>query len=187
MRTVKFNYREVVDQVLQEMNFDRAVCLDATCGNGHDSLNIIKRLDENGFLYCTDIQDLAIENTDKLLKEAGYKNYKPIKKSHDLFADEIEESFRLVIFNLGYLPGSDKKIVTRAETTIKAIDSLIKKLDKDGVIIVVSYLGHPNSKEERESLDKYLKNLSQKDFLVEKRQFYNQVNNPPIVYLIGVR
>lgn len=187
MSIVKFNYKEIVDQVLEELNFKKAVCVDATCGNGHDSLNIMKRMDDDGFLYCIDIQEIAIERTDKLLHESGFNNFKVIKKSHDEVADDIEGSIRLAIFNLGYLPGSDKKIVTNYKTTIRAIDVFLNKLDKDGVIIVVSYLGHEGSKEERENLDKYLKNLSQKDYLVEKRQFYNQINNPPIVYLIGVR
>ena len=49
---------------------------------------------------------------------------------------------------------------------------------------MVSYLGHENSLEEREGVDEFLKSLDQKIFKVEKREFYNQKHNPPIVYLI---
>ncbi len=49
---------------------------------------------------------------------------------------------------------------------------------------MVSYLGHENSFEERLGVDDFLKSLDQKIFKVEKREFYNQKNNPPIVYLV---
>ena len=49
---------------------------------------------------------------------------------------------------------------------------------------MVSYLGHENSFEERQGVDEFLKNLDQKKFKVEKREFYNQKHNPPIVYLV---
>ncbi|WP_138159756.1 tRNA (mnm(5)s(2)U34)-methyltransferase [Peptoniphilus catoniae] len=186
MKTVKFNYRQVIDEVLNNMNLKDSICMDATCGNGKDSLNIIKRIEE-GFLYCVDIQDSALKETDRLLKREGFHNYKLIKESHDKVFDKFNCKFKLVIYNLGYLPGSDKTIVTRPDTTIRSIDIAKDYLLSDGVIIIVSYLGHEGSLEERRELDNYLKNLDQKSFLVEKREFYNQVNNPPIVYLVGVR
>ncbi|MDU5925465.1 MAG: class I SAM-dependent methyltransferase [Finegoldia magna] len=45
-------------------------------------------------------------------------------------------------------------------------------------------LSHGNSLEERLGVDDFLKNLDQKKFKVEKREFYNQKHNPPIVYLV---
>ncbi|MDO5040772.1 MAG: class I SAM-dependent methyltransferase [Peptoniphilus sp.] len=186
MNTVKFNYREIVDEVIENMKLKDCFCLDATCGNGKDSLNILSHM-EGGFLYCCDLQEQAVQNTHTLLKSRGFTNFKIIKKSHDEIFEHMEHKFALIIYNLGYLPGSDKNIITKADTTVKSISQALHKLQDEGVIIVVSYLGHPGSAEEREAVDTYLQNLDQKKYKVEKRQFYNQKNDPPIVYLIGGR
>lgn len=88
---------------------------------------------------------------------------------------------------MGFLPGSDKKITTLKESTIISLEKSTKILNKGGIIIVVSYLGHENSFEERVAVDEFLKELDQRIFRVEKREFYNQKHNPPIVYLIEKR
>ncbi|CDZ74459.1 putative rRNA methylase [Peptoniphilus sp. ING2-D1G] len=187
MKVVKFNYREIVDEIIENMDLKDSCCLDCTCGNGKDSLNILSHMDGSGFLYCCDLQKQAVENTERLLKSKEFENFKMMHKSHDEIFDEIPCKLKLIIYNLGYLPGSDKSIATKASTTIKSIDRAILKLREDGVIIVVSYLGHQGSHEERKAVDEYLKNLDQQKYKVEKREFYNQKNNPPIVYLIGGR
>ena len=89
-----------------------------------------------------------------------------------------------MIYNLGFLPGSDKKVTTLRDSTLKSLKKATDKINEAGIIIVVSYLGHVNSLEEREGVDDFLKSLDQKKFKVEKREFYNQAHNPPIVYLI---
>ncbi|SHG97963.1 Putative rRNA methylase [Anaerosphaera aminiphila DSM 21120] len=187
MRPVKFNYREIIDEVLENMDLKDKVCLDCTSGRGNDSLNIISKIGDNGFLYAYDIQKEAVEDTTELLKSNGYSNFKIFNKSHTNIDIDISCELELVIFNLGYLPKSNKSITTKKNTTIEALDKAIPLLSKSGVIIVVSYLGHEYSFEEREAVDSYLKRLDQNNFLVEKREFYNQVNNPPIVFLVGRR
>ncbi len=186
MKAVKFNYREIVDEVIENLDLKDCCCLDATCGNGNDSLNILSHM-ENGFLYCCDIQEQAVQNTCELLKSKGFSNFKIIKKSHDEIFEDVDHQLKLVIYNLGYLPGSDKSVITKADTTVKSISQALLKLQDEGIIIVVSYLGHQGSAEEREAVDTYLQNLDQKKYKVEKRQFYNQRHNPPVVYLVGGR
>ncbi|RVU54945.1 tRNA (mnm(5)s(2)U34)-methyltransferase [Anaerosphaera multitolerans] len=187
MRIVKFNYREIVDEVIENMDLKNKCCLDATVGRGHDSLKIISKLGEKGTLYGYDIQEEAIRDTKKLLLDNGYDNFKLFNKCHSELEEDITSQLELIIFNLGYLPKSDKKITTLRESTVKAIEKSLNLLSKSGVLIIVSYLGHENSLEERNGVEEYLKNLNQKLFLVEKREFFNQKNNPPIVYLIGRR
>ncbi|MGO1580033.1 MAG: class I SAM-dependent methyltransferase [Peptoniphilaceae bacterium] len=187
MKTIKINYKEVVEEVLDSLDLKNSICLDATCGRGYDSLNLIKRMREHSLLYCCDIQKEAIESTKKLLEEEGYYNFITFEVSHDKVFKKIDKNLDLIIYNLGYLPKSNKKIITRAKTTVDSISLGLGKLNSNGVIIVVSYLGHEGSYEERDSLEKFLRNLDQKYFKVEKREFFNQINDPPVVYLIGVR
>ena len=176
---VKEKYFEIVDEILSH-NFLGKIAVDATVGKGKDSLKLLEAVGEEGFLYGFDVQEEALEAAKKLLKD--YKNYKLFLDSHENI-DKIEK-FDLVIYNLGYLPGSDKKITTLMDSTIVSLKKATEKISEGGIIIVVSYLGHENSLEERQGVDEFLKNLGQKKFKVEKREFYNQKHNPPIVYLI---
>lgn len=176
---VKEKYFEIVDEILSH-NFLGKIAVDATVGKGKDSLKLLETVGEEGFLYGFDVQEEALEDAKKLLKD--YKNYKLFLDSHENI-DKIGK-FDLVIYNLGYLPGSDKKITTLRDSTIVSLKKATEKISESGVIIVVSYLGHENSLEERVGVDEFLKNLDQKKFKVEKREFYNQKHNPPIVYLI---
>lgn len=187
MKLVNSKYYEIVNEIIEKSNLKKKTCIDATLGNGNDSLKLLSHMGEEGFLYGFDIQDIAIENSRNLLNKQGYKNYKLIKDSHENLDKYVKEEVELVIFNLGYLPRSDKLIVTKAKSTILAIEKSLKLLSKTGVIIVVSYLGHKGSLEERNSLEDFLKNIDQHKVLVEKREFFNQINTPPIVYLIAKR
>lgn len=176
---VKEKYFEIVDEVLSH-NFLGKIALDATVGKGKDTLKLLEAVGETGFVYGFDVQEEALDAAKKVLKD--YKNYKLFLESHENI-DKIEK-FDLVIYNLGFLPGSDKKITSLRDSTIASLKKATGKISEGGIIIVVSYLGHKNSLEERQGVDEFLKNLDQKKFKVEKREFYNQKNNPPIVYLI---
>lgn len=176
---VKEKYFEIVDEALSH-NFLGKIAVDATVGKGNDTLKLLKAVGKDGFVYGFDLQEEALSKTRALLE--GYDNYKLFLDSHANI-DRIE-SFDLVIYNLGFLPGSDKKITTLRESTLESLRKATEKINEAGIIIVVSYLGHENSLEEREGVDEFLKSLDQKIFKLEKREFYNQKHNPPIVYLI---
>lgn len=51
--------------------------------------------------------------------------------------------FRLVAFNLGYLPGGNKAITTKSETTLQALEAASRILKPGGLISLVVYVGHP--------------------------------------------
>ena len=97
---------------------------------------------------------------------------------------EQDELVRLAIFNLGYLPGSDKKIITTPSSTIKAIKILLERLENNGKIIIVSYYGHNGGLDEKNSVEGLISTLPQKEWSVLKYQFINQINCPPICYVI---
>lgn len=176
---VKEKFFEIVDEVLSQ-NFLGKIAVDATVGKGNDTLKLLKAVGQEGFVYGFDVQEEALDKARVLLD--GYDNYELFLDSHANI-DRIK-SFDIVIYNLGFLPGSDKKITTLRESTLESLRKATEKINEAGVIIVVSYLGHENSLEEREGVDEFLKSLDQKIFKVEKREFYNQKHNPPIVYLI---
>ena len=157
------------------------IVIDATCGNGNDTLflcNICK------FVYGFDVQQLAIDNTTNLLRKNEVNNYKLFLTSHENVNNLIDEKVKAFIFNLGYLPSSDKTITTNYFSTIIAINNALLLLDDKGIIVLVIYPGHENGKIEDIKINEYLKTLSQKYYDVVSYKFVNQINNPPYCVVI---
>ncbi|XP_025012128.1 putative rRNA methylase YtqB isoform X2 [Ricinus communis] len=126
--------------------------VDATCGNGHDTLALLKMVaDEsgNGHVYGMDIQSDALDNTSSLLDETVTSEEKELVKLFSICHSRMEEivpentPVRLVAFNLGYLPGGDKAITTVPEKTLLALEAAKRVLMPGGLISLVVYVGHP--------------------------------------------
>lgn len=157
------------------------IAVDMTAGNGHDTLFLAGI---SKFVYSFDIQSQAINNTNKLLQEHNISNVQLIQNSHELIDQYITSPIGGAVFNLGYLPGSDKQITTTSKTTINAINKLLPLLKKDGICVIVVYPGHQEGKLESEEVLKYAKQLPQQDFKVLLYQFINLKNNPPYILAI---
>ncbi|WP_067730830.1 class I SAM-dependent methyltransferase [Oceanobacillus damuensis] len=159
--------------------------IDATCGNGNDTLFLSRVVGEDGHVYAFDIQDEAIANTRKALIEHECANVSLIQDSHANIADYIkEEEIGGAIFNLGYLPRSDKSVITKGESTVTAVNTILNLLKKGRLIILVVYHGHDGGKDEKEALLKYLLHLDQKKFNVLRYGFINQKNDPPFILAV---
>ena len=139
--------------------------IDATCGNGYDSLFLLQC--GLSHLYCLDIQREALEMTKGRLAE--FKNFSLHRVCHSTFP-MVEKPVDLIVYNLGYLPGGDKGLTTRTETTLLSIESGLKLLTKRGLISVMVYPGHREGKREEESL----LSLSGKNFQVHYQRFHER-------------
>ncbi|WP_404429035.1 class I SAM-dependent methyltransferase [Sutcliffiella horikoshii] len=165
------------------------IAVDCTVGNGHDTLFLSELVGETGHVYGFDIQAEALRNTKSLLAEHGVESRVTlIEDSHAEILQRIpSEKHHLIrgaIFNLGYLPGGDKEIVTVPESTIGAVDSLLSVMEKEAVIVLVIYHGHPEGQVERDALLDYVTKLDQKKAHVLQYRFMNQINNPPFIIAI---
>lgn len=119
------------------------VAVDFTMGNGHDTEFLSKTVGETGHVYAFDVQKQALESTAANLKRAGCpENYTLILDSHHKVKEYVQGPIRAGMFNLGYLPGSDKSITTMRVTTMPAIEAAIDLLDHGGVLLVAVYPGH---------------------------------------------
>lgn len=175
---------EFVHELIKNKVNSNDLCVDMTIGNGFDTLllcNISK------FVYGFDIQQIAINNTDKLLKENSKSNYKLICDSHEFVDKYINSKIKCAIYNLGYLPSGNKSITTLATSTINSLKKVIDLLDEKGIIALVVYSGHENGSVEAIELEKFVKTLNQKQFNVLKYDFINQINNPPYAIIIERR
>lgn len=168
------------------------IVIDATLGNGHDTLFLANLVGPNGRVYGFDIQEEAISSTKERLIEHDLTDQVTLfHTGHENMMATIPPlhhgKITGAIFNLGYLPGGDKQVVTKPTTTIDAIDQLIDLLAPEGIIVVVIYHGHREGAVERDYLIRYLKQLDQSLVHVLQYQFINQKNNPPFIMAIEKR
>ncbi|WP_427338753.1 class I SAM-dependent methyltransferase [Caloranaerobacter sp. DY30410] len=173
--------KKIIEARVKEGN----IVIDATIGNGHDTVFLAKLVGETGKVYGFDIQSKAIENTKaKLIDSILLDRVTLIKDSHENIDNYVKEKVDLVIFNLGYLPGGDHEITTKPDSTIKAIKKSLEILKENGIIVLVIYHGHEMGKLEKNSIEQFVRELNQKQYTVIKFEFINQVNNPPLIIAI---
>ncbi|UOQ94193.1 methyltransferase domain-containing protein [Halobacillus shinanisalinarum] len=163
--------------------------IDGTCGNGHDTLLLSQLVGENGHVYGFDIQETAIQNTRQRLKDNhADKQTTLVLDSHSSIEQHIPDQhltrLKAAIFNLGYLPGSDKSVITEADQTLKSVQTILHDLQKEGLIVLVVYYGHPGGEEEKTALLEYVSNLDQRQHNVLQYGFINQRNQPPFIIAI---
>ena len=162
------------------------VCIDATMGNGNDTALFSRLTGEEGRVVAFDVQQLALDNTKaKLEKENCPGNYELVLESHEKMGNYAEEnSVSCIAFNLGYLPGGDHRKATRAESSIRAMETGLKLLKKKGMMTVCIYSGGDSGFEEKDAVLSYLKELDSKKYLVIISEYANRPNNPPIPVLV---
>ncbi|XP_045802747.1 putative rRNA methylase YtqB [Trifolium pratense] len=154
--------------------------IDATCGNGFDTLALLNLVADddshNGYVYALDIQKDALDKTSLLLEESLNSN------ESELYLNKLR-SFRLIAFNLGYLPGGDKEIITRSETTLLALEAAKRILIPGGLIGIVVYIGHPGGREELEAVETFSAKLSVENWICCKLQMLNRPCAPIPIFL----
>ncbi len=159
------------------------IIIDATVGNGNDTLRLSREFPEAQIIGF-DIQKKALESTEELLNRNSISNVKLILDSHANIHSYVEELIDLVVFNLGYLPGSGKELHTSSKETITAIKCCLEKMSDNGLILITSYPGSIRGEVEDIALQNFISKLSQSTWDVSKIQMMNQRKKPPILYII---
>ncbi|MBO9130905.1 class I SAM-dependent methyltransferase [Bacillus sp. 165] len=166
--------------------------VDATAGNGHDTCFLAELVGDTGKVFAFDIQEQAIQATAVRLKENHLADRAQLfKTGHENLLTCLPEdavgNVTGAVFNLGYLPGGDKDIVTKPNSTIEAIEQLLEIMAIEGIIVLVIYHGHPEGQIERDEVLHYVSTLDQKKAHILRYQFINQANNPPFIVAIEKR
>jgi len=164
------------------------VAIDATMGNGFDTVFLAETLANIGQVYAFDVQQQALEATSIRLKSKALKNYYLIHDSHEKVLDYLEKdsvnNIRCVMFNLGYLPSSDKAHQTSIDSTLKALDSCLSILGSPGIISVIAYTGHPGGREETEAVKAWAKSLNKADYSIAIEIPQTLKSSPPELIFI---
>ena len=89
-----------------------------------------------------------------------------------------------MVFNLGYLPGGDHAVATKADTTLRAAEQALELLKPGGVVSLCIYSGGDTGYEERDTLLSWLRELDPRRWLVIVNCYYNRRNDPPLPVFI---
>lgn len=181
-----YQITDYIHNILEQHITAGDLCIDATMGNGHDTLKLCKLVGETGQVYGFDIQAVALEHTKALLeKEKVIHNAHLILDSHAHMDQYLpQESVSCIVFNFGYLPLGDHTLSTQAATSIEAISKGLSLLKQGGIMTLCIYSGKDSGFEERDALLEFLQQLDSKKYLVILSCYYNRPNHPPIPVLI---
>lgn len=171
---------EMAHDFLAQVITQEDIVVDATMGNGHDTLFLAKLAKQ---VYAFDIQEQALEKTSQRLQEAGLTNAEIILQGHET-VDQFVREVKAAIFNLGYLPSADKSIITQPQTTLEALDKLCHMLVKGGRIAIMIYYGHEGGDIEKDAVMDFVSQLPQQEYTATIYRTLNQINNPPFLVMI---
>ncbi len=159
--------------------------IDATMGNGYDTVYLGDLVGEAGKVYAFDVQEEAIKSTKKKVERDNMTDrVELILDGHQNIDKYVTEEVSCVVFNLGYLPRAKHVVITKPDTTLEAIKKSLTLLKPNGIISIAAYIGHEGGMEEKDFICEYLNNLDQNEFNVLHMQFTNQINNPPQLILV---
>lgn len=156
--------------------------IDATMGNGNDTLMLCVLAGNTGEVYAFDIQPQALKATRTLLENHKVtSNFHLILDGHENMDNYLQqETADVVCFNFGYLPGGDHSIATQADTSLVAIQKGLQLLKPGGMMSLCVYSGGDTGFEEKDCILSYLKTLPAKEYTVIVNQYFNRENNPPM-------
>ena len=153
-------------------------CIDATAGNGHDTVFLRQQVGERGEVTAIDLQSTAIDETDRLLREMGLQaGCRLVRGDHaelqHIVATEWVGTTRVICFNLGYLPGGDKQCTTTTELTLQALEAALAFLAPGGILVVTAYPGHAEGARECNAVAAFMDALPADRYAVYR---YSTVN-----------
>ncbi len=184
MPLLKKSLEKAREYIVSSVN-EGDLAVDATAGNGHDTVLLAELVGKRGRVISFDIQEEAIAATRKRLRDNNLlERVELLHEGHENLLRHVKGEVAAVMFNLGYLPGGDHSIITRKETTIEALNAVLTVLRRGGIITVVVYTGHQGGKEEGDALLDYCSGLEQGKYTVLYYQFLNQSNEPPSLLVI---
>lgn len=161
------------------------IAVDATAGNGNDTLFLANAVGDKGKVYAFDIQKEALDKTAKRLQEQNLKDRVVLlQKSHEHIEDIIDKPLKAAMFNLGYLPGGNNEIVTLTETTLSAVKQGLSLLTHGGRLSIVVYRGHPGAMEESTAVDSLMSSIEPDLYWVARITFPNINPKAPYILLI---
>ena len=159
--------------------------VDATMGNGKDTLFLAELVGSEGHVYAFDVQAEAVERTRERVEEAGYAQRTTLLlHGHETMAEHVPAGVRAVMFNLGWLPGAEHAVTTLTRTTLEAAQAACELIAPGGIVTICVYPGHDEGKRELCALDEWAASLSVRTYNILRHHFVNAPLYTPQLFLI---
>lgn len=162
--------------------------IDGTAGNGSDTVFLAEKVGQTGQVYAFDIQEDAIKNTKAKISEKAYENIvQLIQDSHANIDQYVEGPISCAMFNLGYLPKGDPAIITKGDSSVKALKKSLELLKVKGIITICIYTSHKGGLEEASIVEAYLEELDKHKYKVLKYSCLNDHSSPYIILITRMK
>ncbi len=186
----RFNAVTVAQTFVASRLREGDVAVDATAGNGHDTVFLARRVGAAGRVYAVDVQAEAVEATRRRLAEERLDERVVLRRGgHESLATVFPEirkrTVAAVMFNLGYLPGGDKTLTTRPDTTLAGLSGALECLAPRGLLAVVCYPGHPGGSDESSRVTAWAESLPSSEWRVLIGRFASGGNKTPFPAIVN--
>lgn len=183
--TVVQSVRHLATHYIRQAILPGDVAVDATMGNGHDTIMMAQCVGEDGHVIAFDIQEQAVDATRTRIFDAGWMDRVSLfHTGHENLRQLIDRPVQAIMFNLGWLPGGDKKCTTRVPSTLLGVEGALEALAPGGILTICVYPGHAEGEAERRALTARMAELPGETYGVLHHRFLNYPNNPPELMLI---
>ena len=177
--------RYLAGDVLRRVLRPGDLAVDATVGNGHDTLLLCEAVGPSGHVYGFDIQPEAIASARERLRARGLEARATLVcAGHQAMDAYVPVKVRAAVFNLGWFPGGDHAVTTRWETTREAVEKALELLLPRGVLVICAYPGHAEGSRELTGLLELLSQLSNRTWNVLHQRFLNASPGAPECFVI---
>jgi hypothetical protein len=175
----------LITQHFAQQGCESLYAVDATCGNGFDTIFLAKLEFKN--ILAFDVQAQALISTKtrlaKMADTIDLESIMLILDGHENMAHHITQRIDCAVFNLGFLPKADHTITTCAQSTLLALDATLAALSQHGLITLICYPGHARGANETKAVQQWLSNLDEQ-WQVKTQLSQSPNPNTPILYWV---
>ncbi len=181
LRSARFLAQDVLAQAVRPGDS----VIDATMGNGNDTLYLCRAVGPEGLVHAFDVQAKAVSTTEALLRREGLLSRAVLHCcGHERMDEFVTGKVSAVVFNLGWLPGGDHTVTTCWETTRTAAEKALHLLQPGGVLVICAYPGHAEGNRERQELIAFLSSLCNREWNVLRQHFLNAGPGAPECFVV---
>lgn len=160
----------LAQEILRPLISEGDLVIDATAGNGHDTLFLAECVGAAGRVLAFDVQEAALVSAKSRLMEAelcGRAEF--FHESHAGMGSHAgEDTAAVIMFNLGYLPGDCHELTTESPETLAALGAACRVLKSGGILTVVCYPGHAAGAVEAEAVETWMASLTAEGWRLAK-------------------
>ena len=171
--------------------------VDGTCGNGHDTLFLaetaspflasLPQVQIN--LLAFDIQATAVAATQERLHGQSFPQNLTLSyfnQGHEHAAKHCPPKAPpiLAVYNLGFLPGSDKAVITTPDKSLASFEGLLPLMPPRAMFVIHAYGGHQGGLNEVKAVRHWAASLPEDQWTARCYETITPVKNPESLFII---